>query len=324
MSDLGAHTLARMSLLVTGTIGIDTLHAPTGEASGVLGGSCAYFAAAASQLTPVRVVGAVGGDWPAAHERQLRAFRNICLDGLERRANSQTFAWGGRYFDNMNRRETLFTRLGVLEEAPPKVPAKYLDSRTVFLANSHPLVQLDLLRQFKDRPFAVCDTMDLWIKSARADLDALLKQIDGLVLNYDEAEMYTGKKNPVTAARLLQKEHDLKFVIVKKGEHGCLIVHKDGVAALPAYPAEEVIDPTGAGDTFAGGMMGYIASQAASGPGGVKVKNVGSFEIIQQAVAHGTVMASFNIESFTLTRLQRLKKGELDARYKDFAKMVRV
>jgi sugar/nucleoside kinase (ribokinase family) len=185
-------------------------------------------------------------------------------------------------------------------------------------------VQIDFLKQLPRRRLTVADTMDLWIKSARADLDALLKQIDGLVLNYDEAEMYTGKKNPVTAARLLQKEHDLKFVIVKKGEHGCLIVHKDGVAALPAYPAEEVIDPTGAGDTFAGGMMGYIASQAASGPGGVKVKNVGSFEIIQQAVAHGTVVASFNIESFTLTRLQRLKKGELDARYKDFAKMVRV
>ncbi len=313
-----------MPLICTGTVGIDTVYTPHGHAERVLGGSCTYFAAAASFHGPVRIVAAVGGDFDRQYADVFKAFANVDTTGLEQRRSSKTFAWGGRYSPDMNSRETLFTELNVLAEAPPAIPAAYADSEIVFLANSHPGVQIDFLKQLPKRRLTVADTMDLWIKSARADLDALLKQIDGLVLNYDEAEMYTGKKNPVTAARLLQKEHDLKFVIVKKGEHGCLIVHKDGVAALPAYPAEEVIDPTGAGDTFAGGMMGYIASQAASGPGGVKVKNVGSFEIIQQAVAHGTVVASFNIESFTLTRLQRLKKGELDARYKDFAKMVRV
>jgi len=309
-----------MSLTVTGTIGIDSLHAPTGEATNVLGGSCAYFAAAASQLTPVRVVGAVGGDWPEAHEKQLRAFRNICLDGLERRPSSQTFAWGGRYFDNMNRRETLFTRLGVLEEAPPKVPAKYQDSKTVFLANTHPLVQLDLLRQFPNRPFVVCDTMDLWINIARPELTNLLSEVDGVILNDEEAMQLTECRNVVTAGRKILKSGPRSFVVVKKGEHGAILIHRDGVASVPAYPADEaqVIDPTGAGDTFAGGMMGYLASSERA------VDDPGSYANIRQALVHGTVVASFNIEAFSLARLRTLTKGEIESRVTEFTNMIRV
>ena len=301
-----------MSLTVTGTIGIDSLHAPTGEATNVLGGSCAYFAAAASQLTPVRVVGAVGGDWPAAHEKQLRAFRNICLDGLERRPSSQTFAWGGRYFDNMNRRETLFTRLGVLEEALPKVPAKYQDSKTVFLANTHPLVQLDLLRQFPNRPFVVCDTMDLWINIARPELTNLLTEVDGVILNDEEAMQLTECRNVVTAGRKILKSGPRSFVVVKKGEHGAILIHRDGVASVPAYPADEaqVVDPTGAGDTFAGGFMAHIARAGAH-----------DFDTLRHAMAWGTVLASFTIESFGLDRLARLDAGQIDDRYRGFRAM---
>jgi sugar/nucleoside kinase (ribokinase family) len=301
-----------MSLLVTGTIGIDTLQTPGGEATGVLGGSCAYFAAAASQMTPVRVVGAVGGDWPAAHEKQLRSFRNVCLDGLERRPGSQTFAWGGRYFDNMNRRETLFTRLGVLEEAPPQVPAKYRDSKTVFLANTHPLVQLDLLRQFPQRPFAVCDTMDLWINIARPELMNLLSEVDGVIMNDEEAMQLTDCRNVVTAGREVLMNGPRSFVVVKKGEHGAILIHRDGVASVPAFPADltQVVDPTGAGDTFAGGFMAHVARAGKT-----------DFHTLRHAMAWGTVMASFTIESFGLDRLMRLDAGQIDDRYRAFRAM---
>jgi sugar/nucleoside kinase (ribokinase family) len=274
-----------MPLLVTGTIGIDTLHAPTGEATGVLGGSCSYFAAAASFLSRVRVVGAVGGDWPAEHERVLRSFRNVCLDGLERRPGSQTFAWGGRY----------------------------RDSRYVFLANTHPLVQADLLAHFPKRAIAVCDTMDLWINIARPELNALLRQVDGVILNDEEALQLTDERNVVTAGRRILESGPRAFVVVKKGEHGAILIHRDGVASVPAYPADgaQVVDPTGAGDTFAGGFMGHIARAGAT-----------DFHALRHAMAWGTVMASFTIEAFGLERLQRLTAGQVEDRYRAFRSMI--
>jgi sugar/nucleoside kinase (ribokinase family) len=303
-----------MSLIVTGTIGIDTVHAPTGSAERVLGGSCAYFAASASHLAPVRVVGAVGGDWPAEHRAQLTGFRNIDLGGLEVRPASSTFAWGGRYHENMNRRETLFTHLGVLEEAPPSVPAQYRDSRYVFLANTHPAVQRDLLRQFPGRALAVADTMDLWINIAREDLLALFKEIDGVVLNDEEAMQLTERRNAISAARQIL-ELGPSFVVVKKGEHGAVLVHRDGAAAIPAFPADEkhVVDPTGAGDSFAGGMMGHIAAS-----------NATDFRTIQSGLAWGTVMASFTIEHFSLARLASLDRAQIEERMRAFRAAARV
>jgi sugar/nucleoside kinase (ribokinase family) len=309
-----------MPLICTGTIGIDSVYTPHGHAEKVLGGSCTYFAAAASFFGPVRLVAAVGGDFDQQYRDVFRAFPNIDTTGMEVRTGSKTFAWGGRYAANMDSRETLFTELGVLKEHPPAIPEPYRDSEYIFLANTHPGVQFDLLQHFPRRRLAVADTMDLWIKSARHDLEQLLKKIDGLVLNHDEAEQFTGKRNPVTAARAIREEHGLKFVVLKKGENGALIVHSDGMAMLPAYPAETVTDPTGAGDAFAGGMMGYLAQQGAAS----KLKNPASFEALQQAMAHGTIMASFNIESFSLNRLQTLKKGEIENRYREFSRMVRV
>jgi len=301
-----------MSLIVTGTIGIDTVHTPTTAAERVLGGSCSYFAAAASFFGPVRIVAAVGGDWPAEHRTALTSFANVCTEGLEVRPASKTFAWGGRYHDNMNQRDTLFTELGVLEEAPPKVPDAYRDSQFVFLGNTHPLVQADLLAQFPTRRLAVADTMNLWIDIAHQELRALLRQVDGLLLNDSEAEQLTEIRNPISAARRII-EMGPRFVIVKKGEHGAVLVHRDGVAVVPAFPAEQhqVIDPTGAGDSFAGGVMGRLAST-----------NGTDFAAIREALGWGTVAASFNIESHGLERLRTLRRSDLDARFAQFREMV--
>ncbi len=303
-------------LVVTGTIGIDTIEAPTGRAESVLGGSCTYFAAAASFFGPVRIVAAVGDDFPPEHLATLSRFRSIDASGLEVRKGARTFRWGGKYLDNMDHRETLFTHLGVLVEAAPPVPAAFRDSPFVFLANMHPGRQAEMLASFPKRKLAVADTMDLWINTARPELESLLTKIDGLVLNYDEAELFTGKRNPVAAAREILR-HGPRFVVVKKGEHGALLIHRDGLGALPAYPAEKVVDPTGAGDTFAGGMMGSIAASGTAG-----AREAGSFSSVLRALAHGTVIASFNIESFSLDRLKTLTRREIDKRHAEFAAMM--
>jgi sugar/nucleoside kinase (ribokinase family) len=305
-----------MPLLVTGTVGIDTVYTPTGHAESVLGGSGAYFAAAASFYTPVRLVAVVGEDFPPAFMQTLRHFRAVDLTGLEVRRGARTFAWGARYHQDMNRRDTLFTELGVVADNPPAVPPAFRDSRFVFLANTHPAVQRGMLDQVPARALTVADTMDLWINTARADLLVLLRQVDGLVLNYDEAELLSGRKNTVAAGRHIL-EMGPRFVVIKKGEHGALLVHRDGIAALPAYPTECVVDPTGCGDTFAGGMLGYLA-------GTTDPARAASYEGVRSALVHGTVVASFNIESFSLERLKTLTRAEIDARVAEYAAMVRV
>ncbi len=309
-----------MSLVVTGTVSIDSVYTPhAGHRETVLGGSCTYFAAAASFYSPVRVVAVVGDDFPAEFRDTLASFEGVDLDGLEIRKGSKTFRWGGKYLDNMDHRETLFTELNVLIEDPPTVPAAYRDAVVVFLANTHPAVQLGLLDQFPSPSMSVADTMDLWIDGERDALTALLARVDGLVLNYDEAEQLTGKKNTVAAARHIL-EMGPKFVVVKKGEHGCILAHRDGLAALPAYPAEKVIDPTGAGDAFAGGMMGSLASGLARGD----MADPLGFDAIRRSLAHGTVIASFNIESFGLERLSALSRGDVGGRFAEFAGMMRL
>lgn len=318
--DLSPLPSPTMSLIVTGTIGIDTIHTPDGEVrEEVLGGSASYFAAAASFYQTVRMVAAVGDDLPPEHMRTLGHFKGVDTGGLEVRKGSKTFRWGGKYAANMDHRDTLFTELGVLLEQPPAVPSEFKDSAFVFLANTAPAVQMQMLEQFPNRLLAVADTMDLWINTARKDLEALIRRVDGLVLNYDEAELFAGKRNTISAAKKIL-ELGPKFVVVKKGEHGCLFIHRDGIAAMPAYPAEEVVDPTGAGDSFAGGMMGHIARTTARGIAHLPT----SFDVVRRALAHGTVMASFTIESFSLDRLTRLKPEEIDARFDEFVALTSV
>ena len=241
-----------MPLLVTGTIGIDTVHTPSAKAERVLGGSCTYFAAAASFHAPVRIVAAVGGDWPEEHRKTLDGFANICLDGLDERPESSTFAWGGRYHENMNSRETLFTDLGVLEEDPPAIPDSYTDSEYIFLANTHPAVQMQLLSHFPKRKLAVADSMDLWINIAHDELMALLKtdrragdqRLGGRAAYGDQQRDHRGTSR---FSRWVRPSWSSRRASTAR----CWCI---GMAwpPLPAYPAErhQVIDPTGAGDSL--------------------------------------------------------------------------
>ena len=301
-----------MSLIVTGSIGIDSVEAPTGTAEDVLGGSSIYFAAAASFFGPVRVVGAVGDDFPDQYLDTSRHF-GIDLQGFEKRAGSKTFRWRGRYHENMNVRDTLLTELNVLAEALPTVPPAYRDSRYVFLANTDPVSQMTLLDSFPNCRLVVADTMDLWINTQRDELLELLGRVDGLVLNDSEAQALTGETNLVRAAEAVQRLGP-GFVVVKKGEHGSLLHHRDGQVALPAFPARQVVDPTGAGDSFAGGMMGHLAA--------ANVTGAPSLEQLKRALAYGTVVASFNIEAFSLERLTQLSRADLDERFEAFRTML--
>lgn len=300
-----------MPLIVTGSIGIDSVHAPTGSAEDVLGGSCVYFAAAASFFTPVRLVAAVGDDFPPHFLDTFRRFR-IDMAGLEMRVGSKTFRWRGKYHENMNQRDTLSVELNVLAESLPPVPHQFRDSQYVFLANTHPGGQLDLLGNFPQRKLAVADTMDLWIETERPTLLKLLKQIDGLVLNDSEAIMLTEETNLIRAADAILHLGP-KFVVIKKGEHGSLLVHRDGEIVLPAFPAREVVDPTGAGDSFAGGMMGYLAASGDLTLGGLR-----------KAMAYGTIVASYNIEAFSLERLKQIERADLDGRFAKYRGMMNV
>jgi len=303
-----------VKLVVTGTIGIDTVQTPRAKREGVSGGSAAYFAAAASQLCPVRLVAVVGGDWPAEHHSILKSFSGVCLDGLESRTNSRTFAWGGKYFEDVNRRETLFTEVGVLQEEPPRVPAAYADSELVFLGNTHPSVQLGFIDQFPKRKLVVADTMDLWIRTANPELSALLQRVDGLIVNDSEAGELTGVRNAISAGRKILQMGP-KFVVVKKGEHGAILIHPEGSAVIPAFPIDDanVVDPTGAGDSFAGGFMGYLAREGRF-----------DFASLQKAMAYGTVVASFSLEAFGLDRMRTLKFDEITKRLAQFQQMARV
>lgn len=308
-----------MPLIVTGSIGIDSIEAPTGTAEDVLGGSSIYFAAAASFFTPVRLVGAVGEDFPDDFLRSFEHF-NVDLAGLERRAGSKTFRWRGKYHEDMNRRETLEVQLNVLAECLPPVPEKFCDSRYIFLANTHPAGQLELLANFPHRRLVVADTMDLWIETQRPTLLTLLKQLDGLVLNDSEAVLLTHETNLVRAAEAIL---DLgpSFVVIKKGEHGSLIRHREGLAALPAYPTADVVDPTGAGDAFAGGMMGFLA--AADADVATDAARVVSMAALKRAMAYGTIVASYAIEAFSLGRLLKTRRPEIDARFAAYVEMLR-
>lgn len=302
-----------MPLVVTGSVGIDTIVTPASVASNVLGGSCTYFSAAASFLCPVRVVAAVGGDFDPRYREIIHTFQNIDLRGLEVRSGSRTFRWTGKYHEDFNRRDTLEVHPGVLSEAPPKVPAEFADSTHVFLANTHPDNQLAFLESLPMRRLTVADTMDLWITTQRESLNKLLDRIDGLVLNDAESELMTGIANPVRAAKTLRNQHDLRFVIIKKGEHGAMLFHELGTAALPAFPVENVLDPTGAGDSFAGGVMGYLTSV-----------NRTDYEAIQAALAFGTIVSSYTVEAFSLDRLRQISLADLHRRMIEFARAVRV
>ena len=302
-----------MSLLVTGSIGIDSVSTAAGKADHVIGGSAVYFSWAAAAFTKVRLVAVVGEDFPKDFEVAF-ANPNIDIAGLERRKGSKTFRWSGTYDATMNEATTLSVDLNVLIEAPPKVPAAFVDSKVVFLAATHPNLQLDLLGQIKSPKLSIADTRDLWIKQYHDESIAAFKHFDGIVLNDLEARLLTGKVNLVEALQDLQKlvkPTGPRIVLLKKGEHGCLAAIGQDIFALPAYPTPHVVDPTGAGDSFAGGLLGYLAAQ-----------DKYDLRSLKSAIAAGTVMASFTIEDFSLNRIARVSKEEIQSRMAAYKAML--
>ncbi|MCZ6816785.1 MAG: PfkB family carbohydrate kinase [Planctomycetota bacterium] len=294
-----------MSLLVTGTIGIDTVETARDKAENVLGGSAAYFAFAARLLAPVRLVGAVGDDFPTAFRDALND-PSIDTSGLETRAGSKTFRWHGKYLEDMNQRESISTDLNVVAEAPPAIPESFRDSPFVFLANTHPAVQYGFIDQLDSPGFVVCDTMDLWINEFRDDLLKTLSRVHGVVLNDGEARMLTGKDDLFRAAQAVL---DLgpTLAVIKKGEHGAMLVTRDDLLVLPAFPTSSVVDPTGAGDSFAGGMMGHLAAT-----------NRTDIAAVRSAIAWGTCAASLTIEAFSVDAIRAADREALARRLARF------
>ena len=292
------------SVCVVGSVAIDNVETPNGSASGVLGGACSYFSVAASFFAPVNLVGVVGSDFPEA-ERRFLVERGINIEGLEESAG-ETFRWTGRYHENLNVRDTLDLKLNVFETFQPKLPASYRGSEYVFLANIMPTLQADVLSQLDAPEYVGCDTMDHWIQSTPAELRALLGQVDLLSINDSEACMLAGEGNVVRAARKILAMGP-RHLIVKRGEYGALQFSDKEIFAVPAFPLEHVVDPTGAGDSFAGGLFGSLAAD-----GEVTSRT------LRRAIVFGTVVASFTVEDFGLTRLKGLERSEIDARFRQF------
>ncbi len=290
-----------MSLLVTGSIGIDSIETPHGCAEGVLGGSSVYFSLSASLFTEVRLVGVVGDDFDLSMLGPLEEKR-IDTRGVEVRAGSKTFRWQGKYTGAMNEAETLDVQLNVLAERGPEIPPEFGDTDYIFLANTHPALQRGFARQFPNAKLIVADTMDIWINTEPDELRRLLSAVQGLVLNDAEARLLTGQGNLVTAGLEILKMGP-RFAIIKKGEHGSLLVAHDDLCLLPAYPTLKTIDPTGCGDTFAGAMMGYLATQDRHDP-----------DTLRSAMARGSIVASFVIESFSVEALAAVTTEDIERR----------
>ena len=297
-----------MSLLVVGSVAFDALESPYGKVDRALGGAATYFAVAASFFTHVSLVAIVGNDFTSEDERIFRG-RHIDTDGLER-AEGKTFFWAGRYSQDLNERVTLTTELNVFAEFKPRLPEKYRSSKYVFLANIAPDLQRDVLHQVKKRPkIAALDTMNYWIEGSNAELRETLKHVDILMINDSETRELSNEHNLLRAAKHIFKMGPTTL-IVKRGEYGAMMVDKRGVFCVPGFPLEEPHDPTGAGDSFAGGFMGYLA-----GCGGK------SNASMRRAMVYGSVLGSFAVEKFGLDRLRHLKRGEIHARARHFLKL---
>ncbi|MFY9343415.1 MAG: PfkB family carbohydrate kinase [Planctomycetota bacterium] len=297
-----------MSLLVVGSTAFDTIETPHGTAADQLGGSSTYFSLAARLFITVQLVSVVGADFPDKHRRLLQD-RGVDLAGLESKPG-KTFRWHGRYAQDMNSRTTLDVQLNTFGDFQPKVPAAYRKTPFVFLANGAPATQASVLDQMQDVKFCVADTMDLWIETQRDGLLALCRRIDGLIVNDSEVKQLTGKGNLIQAGRAALALGP-RLVIVKKGEHGCFLFSNFFHYALPAYPTETVVDPTGAGDSFAGGFMGYLATCDS-----VTLWNM------KRAVGYGTAAASLTVEGFGVDRLAAAERTTLERRYHELQQFV--
>ena len=295
-----------MSVVIFGTLAFDTVQTPYGKMENVLGGSGTFAACSASYFTDCGVVGIVGEDFAEEHFEILRG-HNIDCAGVEK-APGKTFHWEGKYDDDMNDRETIATELNTLDGYMPKVPQEYRGWDYIILANNDPQMQIHALEQMQKPKLVVCDTMNLWIDIKNEALTRLIGMIDILILNDGEARQYTGEYNLIKAAKIISAKGP-GTVVIKKGEHGALLFKGDDFFALPGYPLEQVMDPTGAGDTFAGGFVGYLAKTGDAG-----------WDSLKKAMVYGSVMASFNVEKFSLDGLTGLGMEQIDQRYQDFQK----
>lgn len=299
-----------MSLLVVGSIAFDTLETPFGKVNETLGGSATFFSASASYFNPVRVVAVVGSD-----------FDNKILDFIKKRGvdfsgvyteEGETFRWAAKYQRDINQRETLYTHLNVFQDFKPKIPEKFRESKFVFLANIDPDLQNEVLKQVKNPEFVIMDTMNLWINGKRESLINVLKNVNGIVLNDSEIRDLSGEFNLIKAVKVINRLGP-EIIVVKKGEHGSFIYNNDEFFFAPAYPIEEVLDPTGAGDSFAGGFMGYIAKSGSL-----------NFSEYKKGLILGTVVSSFCVERFGIERFKYLTKEEIDERAEIFFNMIKL
>ena len=296
------------TVLVVGSVALDSVETPFGKADNVLGGSGTFFSAAASLLTPVQLVGVIGSDYPVDRLEPLRA-RGVDLSGLER-AEGSSFRWRGRYRHDLNSAETLETHLGVFSHFSPKIPEPFRAAEYVFLANIDPRLQLDVLGKMTRPKLVACDTMNFWIESRRSDLLALLGRVDIITLNDGEARQLTEEYNLVRAARWILARGP-KHVVIKKGEHGAFMFTERSIFFAPAYPLESVFDPTGAGDSFDGGFMGHLARSGDLSEGGLR-----------RAMIYGSALGSFAVEKFSIERLLEVSAADVAARVNEFRRLV--
>jgi sugar/nucleoside kinase (ribokinase family) len=296
-----------MSVLVVGSVALDTIETPFGSVDDALGGSATFFSAAASLYTTVQLVGVVGSDFPVEELAFLEA-RGVDLSGLEQQ-RGESFRWAGVYSYDLNSRETRETRLGVFAEFEPKIPERFRKAEWIFLGNIDPVLQLRVLEQVRAPQMVACDTMNFWIEGKRDDLLRLLERVDLLMVNDSEARQLSGDYNLLRAARWIQR-HGPSLVIVKKGEHGAVLFARDFIFFAPGYPLEEIFDPTGAGDAFAGGFVGYLARVGATDPTHLK-----------RAMIYGSAMGSFAVERFGVRRLVDLTAAEVHDRVAQFREL---
>ena len=297
---------AKDRILVVGSVALDSIETPFGKADRVLGGSAVYFSISASLFNPVNLVGVVGKDFPTDHVSLLLS-KGIDLDGLNK-DDGDTFYWDGSYSDNLNEAVTKETRLNVFERFNPVLPKQYCQSPVIFLANIDPQLQLSVLAQTSAARLVVCDTMNLWINSKKDVLAELFGRVDIVIINEGEAKLFTGEHLLINAAKKI-KEYGPKWIVIKKGEHGVFAYNGEETIILPSYPVEKIVDPTGAGDSFAGGFMGYLAENDSSD----RVN-------IRRALLYATIVASFTIESFSVDRLCAISRSDVERRLENFLK----
>ena len=299
--------MKNIKLVIVGSIGIDSIETPNAKEKNILGGSASYACVAASFFSNIGMIGVIGSDFPNSFKKLWKDM-DINLDGLQIQ-EGKTFRWSGKYEENMDNRETISTELNVFENFQPSIPNSYKNVPYLFLGNIHPKLQLDVLNKMNSPKFVLIDTMDLWINTAKKELEEVISKSNMLTLNESEARLYTNENDLICAAKELLKIGP-DYILIKKGINGAILYSKDSIFLLHAYPVEVCCDPTGAGDSFAGGLMGFLS----------KYDTINE-KTIREAMAYGTITASFGIEEFSLNKFQKISKKDIDNRFSKFLKM---